>query len=531
MGDAAFSAHPVWVSVDNGDDVSLNCLLFIRVSRGSIMKTPNDPMKPIPNAIFSPTGDLSTEQFRAAGHELIEWAAHYLETVGELPVVPPIRPGWLQAQLPPSPPQNPEPFQNVLQDLDRLITPANTHWNHPAFFAYFSITGSMPGILGELVAATYNVNGMLWKTSPAATELEGVVLQWLLKMIGLPENWFGIVYDTASMASLCAIAAAREALQLKIREEGMAGRADLPRLRLYTSDQAHSSIEKGAIILGMGQQGVRKIGVDAEFRMDAFALEHAIREDIAAGWKPFCVCATVGTTSTTSIDPVPAIADICERYHLWLHVDAAYGGSAAILPEMRGVLAGCERADSLVTNPHKWLFTPIDFSAFFTRRPEVLRQAFSLVPEYLRTSEGDQVKNLSDYGVSLGRRFRALKFWFVIRAFGVTGLQARIREHIRWAQTVAHWIDECPEFERLAPTPFSTICFRAHPPQMNDDVQLNRLNEQLLEKVNATGRVFMSHTKLNGMFTLRWAIGNLRTTEARIGETWEIIQRSFRQMV
>ena len=475
-------------------------------------------------------GDLSREEFRSLGYRLIDWAADYLEGVENLPVLPSVKPGWVHAQLPASPPMEPESLMAAVADLDRVVTPANTHWNHPAFHGYFSITGSMPGILGELVAATYNVNGMLWKTSPVATELEEVVLGWLLEMLGLPKDWFGIVQDTASAASLCAIAAAREALNLRIREEGMAGRPDLPRLRLYTSEQAHSSIEKGAIVLGLGQQGVRKIPVDAEFRMRADVLEQALHEDVAAGWKPFCVCATVGTTSTTSIDPVPAIADLCEKHHLWLHVDAAYGGSAAILPEKQFVLAGCDRADSFVTNPHKWMFTPIDFSAFYTRRPDVMRQAFSLVPEYLRTSTGEEVRNLMDYGVSLGRRFRALKFWFVVRAFGVKGLQARIREHIRLAQLLAEWIDGSADFERLAPAPFSTVCFRAHPRGTDDEEQINALNERLLENINASGRAFLSHTKLNGKFTLRCAIGNIRTTEQRMEETWGIVRECLAKL-
>ncbi|MBZ5535772.1 MAG: amino acid decarboxylase [Acidobacteriia bacterium] len=493
------------------------------------MITPKSPTKTSSKVTTSGTGDLSTEEFRAMGYRLVDWAANYLDTVGTLPVLPPVKPGWVRSQLPPAPPSEAESLADAIADLDRIITPANTHWNHPAFFGYFSITGSMPGILGELVAAAYNVNGMLWKTSPAATELEEVVLGWLRQMLGLPDGWFGIVHDTASVASLCAIAAARESLDLKIREEGMAGRTDLPRLRMYTSEHAHSSIEKGAIVLGLGQQGVRKIPVDSEFRMDAEALEKAIREDIAAGWKPFCVCATVGTTSTTSVDPVPAIAQICKRHHLWLHVDAAYAGSAAILPEKRDILAGCEHADSFVTNPHKWLFTPVDFSAFYTSKPDILRRAFSLVPEYLRTSADEEVKNLMDYGVSLGRRFRAIKFWFVVRAFGVQGLQSRIREHLRLARELAGWIDASPDFERLAPTPFSTVCFRAHPHGLEDGKRLDALNEEVLEKVNATGRAFLSHTKLEGKFTLRLAIGNLRTTEERVRETWALLNECLKQ--
>jgi aromatic-L-amino-acid decarboxylase len=491
------------------------------------MTTLEGGRKSSPKNSSSHLGDLTADEFRSLGYKLIDWAADYLSEVGNLPVLPSVKPGWVRDQLPGSPPREPESLVSAIADLNRIITPGNTHWNHPAFFGYFSITGSMPGILGELVAATYNANCMLWKTSPSATELEEVVLRWLLQMLGLPENWFGIVNDTASVASLCAIAAAREALDLGIREKGMAGRADLPRLRLYTSEHAHSSIEKGAIVVGIGQQGVRKIPVDLEFRMSVGALERAIEEDVAAGWKPFCVCATVGTTSTTSIDPVPEIATVCERHQLWLHVDAAYAGSAAILPEKRHILNGCERADSFVTNPHKWMFTPIDFSAFYTRHPDILRRTFSLVPEYLRTGADDEGKNLMDYGVSLGRRFRALKFWFVVRAFGVSGLQARLREHLRLAQMFAHWIDESADFERLAPTPFSTICFRARPQAVDEEKQLDVLNERLLEKVNASGRAFLSHTKLNGKYTLRLAIGNLRTTEDRLRETWKLLRATL----
>ncbi len=480
-----------------------------------------------PSSSRAELGDMSREEFQSLGHQLVDWVAGYLDEVGDFPVLPAVKPGSVREQLPIHPPLEPEPLSKAIEDLDRIITPANTHWNHPAFHGYFSITGSKPGILGELVSAAYNVNGMLWSTSPAATELEEVVLGWLLEMLGLPRDWFGIVQDTASTATMCAIAAAREATNLGIRAEGMAGRRDVPKLRMYASEQAHSSVEKGAMILGIGQNNLRKIGVDGEFRMRPDLLEKAIQADVSTGDRPFFVCATVGTTSTTSIDPIPEIADLCEKYGLWLHVDAAYAGSAAILPEMRGILKGCDRADSLVTNPHKWLFTPIDFSAFYSRRPDVLLQTFSLVPEYLRTGVGEGAHNLMDYGISMGRRFRALKFWFVVRAFGVNGLQARIREHLRLGQLLAQWVDDHPDFERMAPTPFSTVCFRAHPRGENAEDRLNPLNEKLLERINASGRAFLSHTKLNGKYALRCAIGNLRTTEERLRETWGIVTHSL----
>ncbi len=500
-------------------------------------------------------GDMPADEFRQAGYQIVDWIADYLAHPERYPVLAQVEPGDIQGRLPLHPPDKPELMAPILADIERLIVPGITHWNHPAFFAYFSITGSGPGILGELLTAALNVNAMLWRTSPAATELEEVVLGWLREMLGLPPSFEGVVYDTASVSSMHAIAAAREAAGIRVREEGLAGRPDVPRLRLYASEQAHSSIDKSAITLGIGQAGIRKIPTDAEFRMDPAALARAIEEDLAAGWKPFCVVATVGTTSTTSIDPVAAIAEVCEKYNLWLHVDAAYGGAAAILPEMRHVLDGCDRADSFVVNPHKWLFTPIDFSAFYCRRMDVVRRAFSLVPEYLRTAEGEMVRNLMDTGIQLGRRFRALKLWFVIRYFGREGLAARIREHIRLAQEFARWIDEDPNFERMAPVPFSTVCFRANPqprplspealnsqpplpealtptpsssgrgePAVGVEEELDRLNETLMHAVNATGEVFLSHTKLNGKLVLRLAIGNIRTTERHVARAWELLK-------
>ncbi len=475
-------------------------------------------------------GDMSPEEFRKFGYRAVDWVADYLARVGQYPVLARTEPGAIRRSLPASPPNDPEPMDTILADFQSRILPGITHWNHPAFFAYFAITGSGPGILGELLAAALNVNGMLWKTSPAATELEEVTLDWLRQMVGLPAGLMGIIMDTASVASLCAIAAAREAADPRVREQGMAGAA---RLRLYTSEQAHSSIEKAALVLGLGRHGVRKIPVDGEFRLDAAVLAAAVAEDRRAGWRPFCVVATVGTTSTTSVDPVPAIADICEREGLWLHVDGAYAGMAALAPEFRWVMDGCGRADSIVINPHKWLFTPIDCSAFYCRRPEVLRAAFSLIPEYLRTAESEQaaVRDFMDYGVQLGRRFRALKLWMVIRYFGVEGLAARIREHIALGQRFRSWVDAHPDFERMAPAPFSVVCFRAHPARLRrdgggqTDAYLERLNTELLNAVNGTGRAYLSHTKLNGALALRLAVGNLRTTEAHVREAWELLQR------
>ena len=468
-------------------------------------------------------GDWSADTFRRAGHATIEWVASYLDRGGELPVLARVRPGEVRSALPSSPPEEGEPFERLLADLDRIVVPGVTHWNHPGFMAYFGITGSAPGILGELVAAAFNTNGMLWRTSPSTTELEQHVLDWLRQMLGLPEPRFGMLTDSASTSSLVALAAAREAAPgLSARDEGLAA-AGSPRLRLYTSTEAHSSIEKAGIVLGIGRAGVRRVGVDDAFRMDLGALEAAIHEDRAAGWLPFAVSATVGTTSTTSVDPVPAIAEICAREKLWLHVDAAYAGSAAVLPECRSALAGCQRADSLVVNPHKWLFTPIDASVLWLRRPEILRRALQLVPEYLTSAE--EAVNLMDYGFQLGRRFRAIKLWFVIRTFGVEGIRRRLREHLRLAALLASWIDAAPGFELMAPVPFSTVCFRAREADWSDE-EADAVNARIIERVNRDGRVFISHTRVAGRYTLRVAIGNLRTDEPHVRRAWDLVREA-----
>jgi aromatic-L-amino-acid decarboxylase len=418
----------------------------------------------------------------------------------------------------------PESLDDMLADVDRLIAPGITHWQSPGFMAYFGITGSVPGIIGELLAAGFNVNAMLWRTSPAATELEQVAVDWLRQMIGLPGPLFGCINDTASSSTLYALAAAREAIPgARIRDRGLAGRSDLGRLRYYASEEAHSSVEKAGIVLGTGREGLRRIPVDDAYRLDTDALARAVAEDRAAGWLPFAVVATAGTTSTTSVDPVPAIAAVCEREGLWLHVDAAYGGAAAAAPEMRWVLDGCERADSLVVNPHKWLFTPIDCSVLYTRHQSVLRDAFSLVPEYLTSArdDDDTVLNLMDYGTSLGRRFRALKLWMVLRAFGTEGIAVRIRNHVRMAQELASWVDGTAGWERLAPAPFSVVCLRAHPQGVDDEADLDRLNARILDEVNRRGHFFLSHTRLRGGYAIRVAIGNLRTEDRHVRGVWD----------
>src|SRR6184192_1460162 len=481
------------------------------------------------------SGDMPADEFRQFGHEIVDWIADYFERIEELPVLAQVEPGELKSRLPASAPAKGESMDAILADIDRLIVPALTHWSHPSFFAYFATSTSAPGIFGELLSAAFDVKSMLWRTSPASTELEEVALDWLRQMMGLDAGMNGFIYDTASVSSMHAIAAAREGVELRIREEGMSGRKDLPLLRVYASEQAHSSIDKGIITLGLGQRALRKIPTDSEFRMDPRALAEAIEEDKRNGTLPFCVVATVGTTSTSSVDPVPAIVEICEQHGLWLHVDAAYGGSAAIVPEMRHILDGCDAADSLVLNPHKWLFTPFDLSVLYCRHLDLLRRAFSLVPEYLRTPEQDKVRSGSDYGVQLGRRFRALKLWMIIRYFGHRGLVARIREHIRLAKLFASWIEHADAWELMAPVPFALICFRACPSYVGETkeiqaTKLDALNEAIMHGVNATGKAFMSHTKLHDKLTLRLSIGNIRTTERHVRQVWELLNEQLQRL-
>jgi aromatic-L-amino-acid decarboxylase len=414
-----------------------------------------------------------------------------------------------------------------MADVERILVPGLTHWNHPRFFAYFAISASPPGVLADFLSAALNQQAMLWRTSPAATELEYVALGWLRRLIGLPDEFEGVIYDTASIATLHALAAARQAAVPDVRPEGLAGH----RVSVYCSEQAHSSVDKAVITLGLGVRALRKIAVDDDFRMRADLLAAAIREDRAAGILPMAVVATVGTTATTSIDPVPEIAVICARERMWLHVDAAYGGAAAMLPSHAHVLDGAAQAESFVVNPHKWLLTPFDLSVLYCRHMPLLRQAFSLVPEYLRTTEPDAVHNLMDTGIQLGRRFRALKLWFVLRYFGAEGISARIAEHMLLARTFAAWVDASRDFERLAPVPMSVVCFRARPAAFaSDPAALDRLNARLMDQLNASGRLFLSHTKLDGAFTLRLAVGHIRTTEQHLAEAWARMQDTLASM-
>ncbi len=476
--------------------------------------------------IVSGDRDLDKDEIRRALHRAADQAADYLCGVERYPVLPRVAPGELAQRLPASPPLAAEPIDRVLDDWQELIVPALTHWNHPGVMSYFAITGSAPGVAAELLVAATNVNAMLWRTSPAATELEERVCDWLRQMIGLPPEFAGHINDTASMSTLLALAAARERAGLRVREQGMAGRPELPRLVVYASDQAHSSVDKAVITLGYGHDNLRRVATDRAFALDPAALERAIEQDLRAGALPLAVVATVGTTSTTSVDPVPEIAAVARRHGLWLHIVAAYAGSAAICPELRP--AGLALGDSIVVNPHKWLFVPVDCSVLWLRSPQVLRDAFALVPAYLQSSDG--AMNLMDLGPQLGRRFRALKLWFVIRCFGVHGLQERIRHHCFLARRFASWLEQLPLFQVVAPVPYSTVCFRLAPPGW-EDAASDRLNVELLARVNAAGPVLLSQTELRGRFVLRLAIGNLKTEERHVREAFLLLEAAARELL
>lgn len=450
-----------------------------------------------------------------------EWIDRYLSDAREYPVLAQVQPGEIAAQLPGSAPETGEPFERLMADFERIVLPGITHWNSPRFFAYFATSAAPVAVAAEALAAALDVKAMLWRTSPSATELEEVVMRWLGRLMGLPDRYTGIIYDTASIGGFTALAAARESLDLGIREHGMTARS-LPALRVYVTEHTHSHIEKACIALGVGRENVVRVASDADFRMSAQDLAARIDADAAAGMRPMAIAATAGTTSTTSRDPIEAIAQIARERSIWLHVDAAYAGVAAIMPEFRWVLAGAEQADSIVVNPHKWLFVPMDCSALYVRDLELLRRTFSLVPEYLRSPE-ESVRNYMDYGLQLGRRFRALKLWFVLRYFGADGLREHLRSHIGLAQQFAGWVEAEPHWEVLAPHPFSVVCFRYAPPGRTQ-AELEALNAGVMEAVNATGEVFLSHTKLGERYALRLAIGNLRTTHGDVEKAWELLR-------
>ncbi len=471
---------------------------------------------------------MNTADFRRAGHELIDWVADYLDNAEQYPVLPDMQPGDLVARLPERAPEQAEPIQSVWQDFLELVLPAVTHWNHPRFFAYFPANHSGPSILAELLSAALGVNGMVWQSCPAATELEQVVMGWLAKLLDLPADFTGVIQDTASTATLCALLCARESTTgFAFNQSGPQATADAGPLVVYASSEAHSSVTKGAKIAGFGAANVNLVAVDADRSLDPDDLASRIQADRAAGKVPCCVCATVGTTSSTAIDPLGRIGTLTQREGLWLHVDAALAGSAAIVPEMRWILDGIELADSFVFNPHKWLLTNFDCSAYYTRHPQILTRTFSILPEYLKTAHDQQAVNFRDWGIPLGRRFRALKLWFVLRHYGAEGLRTLIREHLALAQDFAAWVDGSDDFERLAPVPLQTICFRYNPDKgqatPRSEEAINQLNQTLLEAVNRTGQVFMTHTSLEGRFCLRLSIGQASTRARHVEQAKAVL--------
>jgi aromatic-L-amino-acid decarboxylase len=460
---------------------------------------------------------MDKKAFRESGYRFVDWVADYLDGAEQYPVVSSVRPGEIKEQLPLSAPVKAEPMERIFEDFQKIILPGITHWQHPSWFAYFPANNSPASVLAELLTAGLGAQCMIWQTSPAAAELEERVMDWLRQMLRLPEGMSGVIQDTASTASLCALLSAREkATDFHSNEDGLR-----QILTVYTSDQAHSSIEKDVKIAGFGRKNLRLIPTDEAYAMIPQELERSILSDKKMGLKPACVVATIGTTSSTAIDPVAKIGRICRRHDVWFHVDAAYAGSAALLPEMKGLLNGAEFMDSFVFNPHKWLLTNFDCSAYFVKDPGALIRTFEIHPEYLKTGHDSEVKNYRDWGIQLGRRFRALKLWFVIRSYGIEGLQAILREHIRLAQLFKGWVDRHEKFELMAPVPFSLVCFRFN--DGRDDESLNVLNKKLMDSLNATGKIFLTHTSLRGRFVLRLAIGQRTTQERHVRRAWDLI--------
>jgi aromatic-L-amino-acid/L-tryptophan decarboxylase len=463
-------------------------------------------------------GDMSPEEFQRHGRLVVEWIAEYFRTGHQFPVLPPVRPGQTSRALSVTPPDHPEPFEDAWRDFVEHLVPATTHWNQPGFHAYFANSASGPGVLGEMATAALNANAMIWRSSPSGTELEEVATDWLRQLLGLPDPFKGVINDTASSSTLYALTAARVAAFPSAQEEGLSG---LPPGRVYLGE-AHSSIDKAVLTLGLGRRGLCRVATDDHFGLRADALREAIQQDLAAGVRPVAVVATVGTTSAVAVDPVAAIADVCEEFGLWLHVDAAYAGPTAICPEFRSFFEGWGRADSIVVNPHKWLFTPMDCSVLFARKPEAIRAAFSLTPVYLRTAEEGQATNLMDYGLALGRRMRSLKLWFVMRYFGRSGLQSRLREHVRLAKWFAAQVEMTDPWEAVGPTHFGTCVFRFAPHDL-EPTESDRLNQRILDRVNDSGEAFLSQTVQLDRVWLRMSIGHLRTDETQVRRVWELL--------
>jgi aromatic-L-amino-acid/L-tryptophan decarboxylase len=473
--------------------------------------------------------NMEKNLLQTKGPEVVQWMDQYLKGIRDLPVVPQVKPGEILSQLPPSPPEQAESFEAVFRDFESIILPGMTHWQHPSFFGYFSGNNSEPSILAEMLTATMGAQCMIWLTSPAAEELETRMMEWLRQLIGLPTSFTGVIQDTASSATLCALLTAREkATNFQTNEEGFSGH---PRFTAYCSAQAHSSIDKAVRIAGIGSKNLRKIPVDATYAMIPEALEKAIAADIQAGNHPLFIVGAMGTTGTTAMDPLHPIGEIARKHGIWYHIDAAYAGTALLLPECRHLAHGVDLANSFVFNPHKWMFTNFDCSAYYVKDTQALRQTFSITPEYLRTREDERVNNYRDWGIQLGRRFRALKLWFVIRMFGADGLRDKIRLHNQLAAALAEDIDLHVDFERVAPVPINTVCFRLKPLGITEEATLNALNEKLLQALNATGKLFITHTVLQGRYILRMVIGQTEVQKEDVTAAWNLIQKTSQQLL
>jgi aromatic-L-amino-acid decarboxylase len=473
---------------------------------------------------------MNNQDFREYAHQLVDWMADYLKSIESYPVKSPLKPKDIIRQLPETAPEEGEPFERIFRDFQNIVMPGMTHWQHPSFHAYFPANSSPPSVLAEMLTATLAAQCMIWQTSPAAAELEERMMDWLIQMLGLPEEFCGVIQDTASTATLCSILTAREKFSnFRVNEAGLDSSA---RFTLYCSTETHSSIEKAVKIAGLGKEHLRKVAVGKNFAMMPEALEKAIKEDLENSFTPLCVIATLGTTGSTAIDPLKPIGEICKKYGIWLHVDAAFSGTALMLPEKRWMVEGIEYADTFVFNPHKWMFTNFDCSAYFVKDKESLIRTFEILPEYLKTCEADRVNNYRDWGIPLGRRFRALKLWFVIRTYGVKGLQEKIRYHLKLAEDFVRKVEESKDFELLAPVPLNAICFRFNPAgKFYDAESLNQLNEALLENINSTSKAYLTHTKLNGIYTIRIVIGQTNVEKRHVDAAWELIVSEAQKII
>jgi aromatic-L-amino-acid/L-tryptophan decarboxylase len=471
---------------------------------------------------------MNLDEFRRHGHALVDWMTDYLANVERHPVRARVQPGEIAAQLPVGPPALGEPLERIFADFEGILLPGMTHWQHPSFFAYFAANSSPPSVLAEMLTATLGAQCMLWQTSPAAAELETRTLDWLRQMIGLPDGFAGVIQDSASSGTLCALLVARErATDWQANEAGL---GTCPPLVFYASEEAHSSVEKAVTIAGLGRRSLRSIATAADFAMRPEALAAAVREDRAAGRVPAGVVATLGTTGVGAVDPLRPIGQICREHGLHLHVDAAWAGSALLLEEQRWMIDGAEHIDSFVFNPHKWLLTNFDCSAHFVRDPAALVRTLSVLPAYLQSRETGAVIDYRDWGVPLGRRFRALKLWFVIRSYGVERLRAMLRDHIAWTVDLAEMIRAEPDFELVTPPKLALLTFRYRPPGVDDQAGLDLLNERLLHALNDDGRVYLTQTRVRGRYVIRFAIGQLYTTRAHVDRAWQLITETARSL-